>query len=398
MFYNQTHLTNYMKSNSIKKFILKHDRILLLFCWIFSAAFYLNGFGIVAIQESEKYIGQANHFIAVGNFSQTRYWFYCTTIFIIVLAFKFKMGIIGAFLLQSILNIFAFSFFYSELKKLLQFPLIAFFAIVYLLIFWPYQSWVVFLFTESAFFSAILILLAAMMRYKPDSLKNISIICLSLLFVIISRPLGILFIPAVYLYFFQSVNKKGKILLGGISLIIFIAAFYIVNTIFSTITDWHITKPFEQESIICNLPATTQSQGEILLLTNATPVYQLLYYVTHNFTHFLHFTTVKLQYFFLMTRPYFSKVHNYFVLLNALPIYLLALVSFFIKQVKFKKAFSIFLATIIAVYTIAIIFQCDDYHNRFILSIFPCFVILAAKTVDYIVFRFFDHNNLPSTL
>jgi len=271
-------------------------------------------------------------------------------------------------------------------------PLTAFFIFAYLLLFWPYQSWVVFLFTESAFFSAILILLAAMMRYKPDSLKNISIISLALFLVIVSRPLGILFIPAVYVYFFYSANKNWKIILGGISVILFIAAFYIINIIFSTIPDWHITQAFEQESIICDLPTTTPSHTAIYLATGTTPVYQLFYYVTHNFAHFLHFTTVKLQYFFLMTRPYFSKAHNYYVLLNAMPLYLLALGSFFIKQVKFNRGVTLFLATIIAVYTVTIIFQCDDYHNRFILSIYPCFVVLAAKTVDYIALRLLKHN------
>ncbi|MBC7424571.1 MAG: hypothetical protein H7334_14110, partial [Ferruginibacter sp.] len=240
-----------MKPNFLQKAILKYDRLLLLLCWLISAAFYLKVFGIVTIQEAIKYIREANRFIDGNNFSQPRYWFYCTTIFIIALALKLKLGLIGAFVLQSLLNIFAFSFFYTELKKIFINPLTAFFAIAYLLLFWPYQSWVVFLFTESAFFSAILILLAAMMRYKPDSLKNILIISFALLLVIISRPLGILFIPAVYVYFFYSANKNWKIILGGVSILLFIAAFYIINIIFSTIPDWHITQAFEQESIIC---------------------------------------------------------------------------------------------------------------------------------------------------
>lgn len=382
-----------MKATSLTRIILKYDRLLLLLCWMISAAFYLKVFGIVTIQEAIKYIREANRFIDGSNFSQPRYWFYCTTIFIIALAFKLKLGIIGAFVLQSLFNLFAFSFFYTELKKLFQIPFTALFVIAYLLLFWPYQSWIVFLFTESAFFSAILILLGAIMRYKPDSIKHIIIISFALLLVIISRPLGILFIPAVYAYFFYSANKKWKIILGGISVLLFIAVFYIINIIFSTIPDWHITQAFEQESIICDLPTTTPSHTAIYLAAGATPVYQLFYYVTHNFEHFLYFMTVKLQYFFLLMRPYFSKAHNYYVLLNVVPIYLLALVSFFIKQVKFNRGITLFLATILAVYTVTIIFQCDDYHNRFILSIYPCFVVLAAKTADYFASRFLSTTN-----
>ena len=387
-----------MKPIFLQKTILKYDRLLLLLCWLISAAFYLKVFGIVTIQEAIKYIREANRIIDGSNFSQPRYWFYCTTIFIIALALKLKIGLIGAFVLQSLLNIFALSFFYTEIKKLFQIPLTAFFAVAYLLLFWPYQSWVVFLFTESAFFSAILILLAAIMRYRPNSLKNVLIISFALLLVIISRPLGILFIPAVYVYFFYNANKNWKMILGSISIILFIAAFYIINIIFSTIPDWHITQAFEQESIICDLPTNNPSHTVIYLAAGSTPVYQLFYYVTHNFEHFLHFMTVKLQYFFLMARPYFSKAHNYYVVLNVVPLYLLALGSFLIKQIKFNSGVSLFLATIIVVYTVTIIFQCDDYHNRFILSIYPCFVVLAAKTVDYFASRFLKHNKQAASI
>jgi hypothetical protein len=163
---------------------------------------------------------------------------------------------------------------------------------------------------------------------------------------------------------------------------------YIVNTIFSTITDWSILKPFKQESIICDLPTTTPSNIKLDLAVGGTPVYQLYYYVTHNFSHFLNFTNVKLQYFFLMTRPYYSKAHNYFLLIINLPIYFFVLGSFFIKQKIFNKGLTIFLFISITMYTFSIIFQCDDFHSRFILSIYPFFIVLAAKTAEFIAVYF----------
>jgi hypothetical protein len=125
--------------------------------------------------------------------------------------------------------------------------------------------------------------------------------------VILARPLGILFAAGVYTYFFFYAEKKWKIILGIFSVFIFVFALYVVNTIFSTITDWNIIKPFKEESIICDLPGTVPSNIQLDLTATGTPVYQLYYYITHNFFHFLHFADVKLQYFFLMTRPYYSK-------------------------------------------------------------------------------------------
>ncbi|MEO7767192.1 MAG: hypothetical protein ABIS01_07190, partial [Ferruginibacter sp.] len=115
-------------------------------------------------------------------------------------------------------------------------------------------------------------------------------------------------------------------------------------------------------------------------------------YLTHNFSHFLHFTAIKLQYFFFMTRPYYSKAHNYFLLSNTITIYFLMIIFLFIKKIKFDKAIVFFLISTITVYTLTIIVQCDDYQNRFILSIFPFFVIFAAKTLEYWVLLFFKSD------
>ncbi|MEI8059496.1 MAG: hypothetical protein WCG67_05000, partial [Ferruginibacter sp.] len=158
-----------------------------------------------------------------------------------------------------------------------------------------------------------------------------------------------------------------------------------------TISDWHITQAFEQESIICNLPSAPP-YAVLKLSTEGSPVYQLFYYLTHNFSHFLHFTGVKLNYFFVMTRPYYSKSHNYFLILNNTIIYILALTGFFFKKSNFGWGILVFIICSILLYTLTIIFQCDDYQSRFILSIYPLFVILAARGGEYFASFFFKNN------
>ena len=372
--------------------LTKYSKILIVLCWLVTTIIYLKIFGVVTILEARKYISEAERFINEGNFSAPRYWFYCITIFIIVIALKLKIGLTGAFVLQSLLNVFAWLFFYTELKKIFKIPATAFFVIIYLLIFLPYQSWIVYLYTESAFFSLILILFSVLMRYKPVGIKNLLIIGLALLLVIISRPLGILFAGSVYVYLFYTAPKKWKIILSFCSIIFFLFSIYTINTIFSTIADWSITQAFEEESIICDLPGINTTYPKLYLAASGSPIYKLFFYVTHNFGHFLHFTGVKLQYFFLMTRPYYSKAHNYFLLVNTFTIYFLVIAGFFIKKATFNGEVLVFLITSIALYTLTIIFQCDDYHNRFILSIYPFFVILAARTAESVGLHFFKNN------
>ena len=369
----------------------RYGKPLIIFAWLCSTLLYLNIFGLVTHMEAGKYIEEAERFVKNGAFSAPRYWFYSVTLFIMILALKLKIGMTGAFIIQALLNLFAYLLFYKALKKIFKNPATALLVIIYLLAFWFYQNWIVFLYTESAFFSLVLILFSVTVLYKPTSVKNLLLLGSCLLLLILSRPLGILFAGSVYLYLFYCASKKWKIILAACSVLLIAAAYFSINAVFSSLSDWRITQAFEQESIICDLPAAGPYQ-KLDLAPGGTPVYHLWYYLTHNFSHFIHFAGVKLQYFFLMTRTYYTNGHNYFLLLNMVLLYLLAAIGFFFKHPVFRREIAVFLLGTILLYALTIIFQCDDYHNRFVLSIFPFFVILAARTVDYFASGLFKYK------
>jgi hypothetical protein len=380
-----------MASNSLSLIFLKYGRVLTGILWLISTLIYLKLNGVVTELEAAKYIEEAHRYIDTGSFSAPRFYLYSATIFIMVFAIKINIGLVGAFIIQALLNLFAFIIFYKALTKIFQSSLTPILIIFYLLAFTPYQSWVVFLYTESVFFSAILILISVLILCKPTNIKNILIIIFSLLFALISRPLGILLVTGVYLYFFYNAGKKWKIIIACSSVLMIALGYFFVNIVFSSIHDWHITQAFEEESIICDLPAL-QPYQKLDLAVNGSPVYQLWYYITHNFSHFFRFAGIKLQYFFLMTRNYYSNAHNFFLLLNAIPVYLLALCGIFIKGKYLSRGIIVFLVSSILIYAVTIVFQCDDYHNRFILSIYPLFVLLAARSAEHFCLLMFKDN------
>ena len=176
------------------------------------------------------------------------------------------------------------------------------------------------------------------------------------------------------------------------------AGYFATNIIFSTIKDWSITQAFEQESIICDLPAMGP-YTKLDLASGGSPVYHLYYYITHNFSHFLRFAGIKLQYFFLMKRDYYSTAHNYFLLFNTILLYLFTIAGSFSKRINLNKGIVLFMLVSILIFASAIIFQCDDYNNRFILPIFPFFVILAARGVEHCRSFFLNTaNKLPVSM
>lgn len=380
-----------MLPNSFSILIAKYGKPLTAIMWFATTLIYLSIHGVVTELEAAKYIEEAYRYIDTGSFSAPRFYFYSATIFIIVFAIKINIGMFGAFVIQALLNLFAFIFFYKALAKICLSAFTPLLIIFYLLVFSPYQSWIVFLYTESVFFSAVLILISALILYKPDNVKTVLIILLLFFIMLLSRPLGILFGLGIYLYFLYNANKKWKIIIACSSVIMLVMGYFFINAVFSSIHDWRITQGFEEESIICDLPASQPYQKLDLSITGS-PMYQLWYYLTHNFSHFLRFAGIKIQYFFLMTRTYYSDLHNFFLLSNAIPVYLLALYSFFIKKPYFGKGVTIFLVGTIIMYAVTIVFQCDDYHNRFILSIFPIFVLLAARSAEHFCLLAFKNN------
>lgn len=380
-----------MTVNTFSSIFSKYGKLCVWIMWLISTLIYLKLYGVVTELEAAKYIEEATLYINTGSFSAPRFYFYSVIIFIMVFAIKIKIGMMGVFIIQALLNLFAYNIFYKALSKLFQSPFTPILIIFYLLAFSPYQSWVVFLYTESVFFSGLLILISVLILYKSDNFKNIVLILIALFFTLIARPLGILFTVGVYLYLFYSANKKWKMIIAFSSVVMIFMGYFFVNAVFSSIHDWTITQGFEEESIICDLPAS-QPYQKLNLSKTGSPVYQLCYYLTHNFSHFLRFAGIKLQYFFLMTRNYYSNSHNLFLLLNVIPVYIFALCSFFIKKPYFSKAIAAFLVSTILIYALTIVFQCDDYHNRFLLSIYPLFVLLAAGAIEYFCLLTFKNN------
>ena len=367
----------------MKDLFYKYNCQIIVLIWVLSTIFYLKQFGLFTHLEAEKYIYQAQHLIEHGNFTSIRFLFYSITTIIIAFSLLIKSGMIGAFVIQASLNLFSMLIFRKALNKIFLHQTTSFFVIVLLLLFWPYQSWICFLYTESVFYSAILILTSAIILYTPNNSKQLMYLFGSLLLVIFSRPLGILFAAGVIVFLFYSSSQKTKKILlisSGVFLAVFI---YAVNTIFSNISDWYITKPFVEESIICDLPNSSPSGTTLNLTHNKNPLFELFYYIKHNFKHFIRFAFLKLEYFFGMTRSYYSRAHNQMLIGFSVLTYSLSLISFFIRKTKLVTGVVLFIVTTILFYTLAIIFQCDDYHNRFILSIFPFFVILAGITIDY---------------
>ena len=140
-----------------------------------------------------------------------------------------------------------------------------------------------------------------------------------LFLVIISRPLGVLFVFPVLIFLYFHLNSKQKrYFYAGLILAILLLC-WIVQVVFTTTPDWNMQRAFLEENIICDMPvAVTNSSLEVS--DHPNQLYRLFFYITHNFSHFIGLALTRLKYFFLLTRNYYSGMHNAYLLIILVPI------------------------------------------------------------------------------
>lgn len=361
-----------------KKFSFRFDlpKLITFTLWLVVNIFFLLKNGMVTTGEAEKYIGQANLFSQSGHLSASNLWMYFTQIALLSFCIKFKLDFVCAVIVQLFFNFFSLLYFYNTLVCLLKSSVIALIGALILLLNQPYQEFNTFLQTESLFYSFSLILSCYVIRVEKLSLKKFTIIILLLFLVCITRPTGLLFIPPVFLYlffiYFRKLGALKKLSILGATSFLFL---FLINKALSSGGEFDFMLPFRNEDIICGLPSLTHA-ASITTSSESNSIFGLLYYVTHNFGQFIRLAWDKTIAFFGLYRTYYSTWHNIYLIayFSLIHIFTLAGISFWIKKDLYK--FLYFLSAIFMTW-LTVMLTCDDWHNRFYLSISPYLIILS---------------------
>ena len=349
--------------------------ILLGFFWLIIEAALFWQRGIVTGFEAIKYIDEAQHFLQFGTLSSNNFWLYSTEIFLIAAALKLHLNFIFIVMIQWLLNLFATWMFYELAIYILKKPLLAFLATFIFIINITYQVYNSFLFTESIFYSLTVIYSSYVLRIKRLALKNVTTLILLLILLSLTRPTGILFFPATAIYTFfrftKNISAWYKFAIFFSALIIF---YFLINQMLQSGGEFDFMLPFRKENIICGVSTTQNANIEVMEKGNSLE--GLLYYIFHNKDQFLKLARLKTISFFGLTRSYYSSMHNFYLTIFFYPLYFLSIIGLIKMFLKKEKAI-IYLLTIILLYWITTLLTCDDWHNRFILTVSP-FIFLIA--------------------
>jgi len=355
--------------------------------WLFFQLLWFAKFGLVFQLEAIKYLREAGYVLEHHQLSEFRYLFYLTTITIIAFSSLIGIGKYGALFIIMGINLWAYVYFFRALRRFFSSTLLAISVVFLLLSFWPFQSWSLFLFTECLFYSLVMVLLGHLLSFRSLSLRFLAICSIILFLLVISRPLGILFIPPVLLFVFFHLSKKQRLYFLAAGLGFLVLLNFVIQVVFTTTSDWNMTRALTEDSIICDIPRN-DSSGSLDLSNHPNQFYQLLYYVTHNFSHFAGLALVRLKYFFGMVRDYYSFSHNALLVGYLILFYGSIIVRFRRIAGSLSRSILAFIFSSIAVFAATIALQCDDYHNRFFLTLTPMLALLTVVAWKPLIMRF----------
>jgi hypothetical protein len=352
---------------------------LLIGCWVIVQSILYNQYGIHTEMEASKYIFEAQNLLDNGTVSSSNYWLYSTQIFLIAAALKLKTGFFAVYLVQLFFNALAARAFYKFITRISN-KNTALVLTLFLICCIPIQTFNSFLQTESLFYSLTILFSCYLLRLEKVTVS----LFLFLILICITRPTGLLFVPGTFLYlFFKFARGLSTAVKIGITIAGSILFLFVLNAALGSGGELDFMLPYRDERIICGVPTLTEFR-DINTSDDPNSISGLLYYITHNSDQFIRLAWWRTKAFFGITRPYYSNGHNLYLYLYFFPFYILMLLSFR-QWIKRNKYLLLYCISLIAITWGTVLLTCDDWHNRFFLSVVPYIYILSAPAVQTIL-------------
>lgn len=367
----------------LSTFLFKYtNELILAGCWITVQILLFYQHGIFAKLEATKYIAEADNIIETGKLSSANFWLYSTQIFLIAAAKIMHTGYISVAIIQWVFSGVTTWTLYKFTARISNKTTGVFIGLLFVFNI-PLQTFNSFLQTESLFFSFTILFSCYLLSLQNLTAKNFTAIFLFLILICLTRPTGLLWVPCTFLYLFFRFLKVFSVPVKiGITVVSSVGFLFFLNVALGSGGELDFMLPFRDESIICGVPTVAHSL-DIKTSDNPNSIFGILYYVTHNFDQFIKLAWVRSKAFWGLFRSYYSTGHNIYLGLYFFPAYVLALLSIR-KWFRQNKHLLLYCSSLLTITWISVILTCDDWHNRFILSVIPYIYILAIPIVKKI--------------
>lgn len=351
--------------------------VILGILWITVHLVLFKHFGIVTEFESKKYIEQADFFLIHGQYASPNFIFYSIQILLIALSKSTNTFPVLIVIIQLIFNALSMALFYKLNLNITRNHFKAFVMTALLICMIYYEIYDLYLFTESLYFSFGIIYTFLVFSINKLSLKYICLLFFGMAILYFTRPTGLFFIPSTIAFcIFKFYRKKALVLLSIFFAIGLLSLYYLLNFALSSGGELDYLLPYSKEMILCGVPSL-QTSNAINIPVNKSPMEGLWYIITNHSSLFFNLASKRLIAFWGAAREYYSLLHNIFIGIYFYTIYLFILFGLR-KLVKNIVPETIYLLFNIFLIMSTAMLSCDEWHNRFLLSILPFILLLVS--------------------
>ena len=362
--------------------------LLLIFGWVAVNLYFYLTLGAVHAVDTPRYLLSAKEIIDTGkvNFSYN-YWS-SGYIFFIYLCLILDLTDQGIIFIQIIISGFAMACCIKSSEIIYNNAAGVATGLLYL-VFLPIHSWNCYLLTESLFTSFTII--SFYLTLKATSLKRFLLFSPVLIYSSLLRPVGFLILLSVLIYFLTvqyKVNKeKGIILLLALLVVIFPFTIILINKASETYTSIFISL-YKSGDIIAAYKGLKALGTDSIKVADSSPsLLTLIQLICKNFLYSLQLFLLKLIFFLGHAKPYYSLIHNVFIVLTLYPLYFFSAKGLFnVKTVAAPKNFAKFF---IASNALIVMISVEDWDGRYLFPLLPILFVFASEEINQFSKRLF---------
>jgi len=357
-----------------------------LLLWLLVNILLLTQQGIIITGEADKYIRMARYYLANGHLLTPNLRYYSIIIFLLAFCMKFHLGFFPVVAVQMLVNLSATLYFFNTIRKIFHSEGVALAGAILLLLNIPYQSFNTAVQSESIFQSLSLLASCYLLQREQLRARHLIYILLFVVLLSLSRPLGLLYIPAAFVYFYRtSLRHVGRIWRITFLVASSLAFLFVLDRAMGSGGEYDFMLPFQEEHIICGTP-TLLHPLNFPVPGNGNSVYALIYYIFHHPGQFFRLALLKTMSFWGLYRSYFSTRHNLVLVLFFYPIVIMAALS--LRRWRRQQPDRlIYLLTLILVTWGTVVLTCDDWNIRVFLSISPYLILLSSPFLKKVLSR-----------
>lgn len=367
--------------------------------FILSALFLLTNLvlyqklGVKIANDSFRYLEYSDEILRTGLFYKKHDFWYLSYVIFITLSKLISREYWFIILLQTLLSGLSVVALYKSSILIFRKESVAFITSIFHILFLEIGSWNFYVLTESFYVSmACFNIYWVTKSYLNPTKKNIMLCAVISLVTFFAKPTGISFLIAIIMLIVIYHKEKVLELKSSIVTGILIASIFVLyiglNMMLQTFI---LIENYTKGEIvygITSLPNNPHLRSLTIETSNIElhipsknhpPILRVSLFFIQNPLFMAKLTISKLIYFLAHVKPYFSFLHNIFIVLFLYPVYYFSILSF--KRKNIHSPLMAYFITIIAINCIIVSLTSEDWDGRFIMPILPVFFLLAAPEI-----------------